>query len=64
MERGVTYCATCNVSLFDAWGDAEASAPAAGRRAEMQGYASLAGKTVRIFIYFITFRWWKILDEL
>lgn len=64
MARGVNYCVACNISLFDAWGDAEKDAAAAGRRAEINGYADLAAKTVRIFIYFITLRWGKILSEL
>lgn len=64
MARGVNYCVACNISLFDAWGDAEKDAAAAGRRNEVRGYADLAAKTVRIFIYFITLRWDKILSEL
>jgi hypothetical protein len=36
MARGVNYCVACNLSLFDAWGDAEKEAKAAGRRAATQ----------------------------
>ncbi len=63
MARGVNYCVACNLSLFDAWGDAEKDASVAGRRNEVRGYAELAAKTVRIFVYFITLRWDKILGE-
>ena len=63
MPRGVLYCTACNVTLADPWGEAENNAAAAGRRAEIRGYGELVLKVIRIFIYFITFRWWKILEE-
>ena len=64
MPRSVTYCVACNISLFDAWGGAEKNAAAVGRQNEIRGYGELAAKTVRICIYFITFRWGKLLQEL
>ena len=64
MAPGVNYCVACNISLFDAWGNAEKDAAVAGRRNEIRGYGELAGKTIRIFFHIITLRWWKILEEL
>lgn len=64
MPRGVTFCVACNISLFDAWGDAETNSASTGRRNEVRGYVGLAAKTTRIFIYFITLRWGKLLEEL
>lgn len=64
MPRGVTFCVACNISLFDAWGGAEKNAAAVGRENEIRGYVGLAAKTTRIFIYFITLRWGKLLEEL
>ena len=63
MPRNVNYCVACNISLFEAYGGMEKNAANVGRRNEMIGYAKIAAKTVRIFIYFVTLRWWKILNE-
>lgn len=63
MPSGVNYCVACNLSLFDAWGDAEKDAKGRERQNEIQGYGDLAAKTIRIFLYFITLRWWKIFQE-
>lgn len=61
---GVRYCVACNISLFNPWGEIEENAPKVGRQEEIKGYVSLATKTVRIFIYFVTLRWGRLLEEL